>query len=95
MEIQKLENGLEVVIIDVREPFEFSMGHAPGSVNIPLGAIPSKLAELKNIDAPIVLYCRSGNRSGQAAHYLRANGIAEAFNGGSLEDVMYNQRKTA
>jgi len=36
---------------------------------------------------PIVVYCRSGNRSGKAMNYLKAQGITEVYNGGSLADV--------
>lgn len=85
----------EVTLIDVREPFEFAMGHAPGAVNIPLGTVPSRIDEFRKMPQPVVLYCRSGNRSGQAAMYLKACGLSEAYNAGSLEDVMYFQQAAA
>ncbi len=82
-------------LIDVREPFEFAMGHAPGALNIPLGSVPARVDEFRNMPQPIVLYCRSGNRSGQAMMFLKACGIAEAYNAGSLEDVQYFQYEAA
>lgn len=58
-------------IIDVREPGEYTSGHLPGAVNIPLGQLPNRTDEVKE---PVVLVCASGNRSGQAAQYLAEQG---------------------
>jgi phage shock protein E len=91
-EVFSYENA---TLIDVREPFEFAMGHAPGAVNIPLGSIPARADEFRAMPQPIILYCRSGNRSGQAMMFLKSCGIAEAYNAGSLEDVQYYQYKAA
>lgn len=60
-----LADGAKVV--DVREPWEFANGHVPGAVNIPLGSLPDHLDE---VGEPVVLVCRSGARSAQAATYL-------------------------
>jgi phage shock protein E len=95
MDLSTIINQPDTIIIDVREPFEYAMGHVEGAVNIPLGTIPSRVEEFRNMEAPLVLYCRSGNRSGQAVGFLRANGIEEIFNGGSLEDMNYFLRKAA
>jgi len=84
MDIQTIIRQPNVTIVDVRERFEFFMGHAEGAINIPLGSVPSRLSEFQQMPGPIVLYCRSGNRSGQAADFLNAKGIEEAYNGGSL-----------
>lgn len=61
-------------ITDVREPGEYASGHLPGAVNIPLGQPPDRTDEVKE---PVVLVCASGNRSGQAAHYLMEQGYNE------------------
>lgn len=74
------------MIIDVREPSEFSRGNCPGSVNIPLGRIESQVAKIKKKGKPVVTCCRSGMRSGQASGILQASGI-EAHNGGSWQNV--------
>jgi phage shock protein E len=74
-------------IIDVREPFEFAEEHIPGAVNIPLNSIPAHAEEIRNFHAPVVLYCRSGNRSGMALRMLSAQGITELHNGGGLDDM--------
>lgn len=74
----------ERVIIDVRESFEYMMGHAEGSVNIPLGEIPEHIEEIKAMENPI-LCCVSGARSGQAVNYLQSLEIA-CENGGCWEN---------
>jgi rhodanese-related sulfurtransferase len=73
-------------IVDVRTHTEYMGGHVAGSINIPLQEIPARLAEIKAIKAPLILCCASGNRSGQAQHYLSQQGI-ECYNGGSWLEV--------
>ena len=73
-------------IIDVRTVAEFQQGHAPGSVNIPLSEIQSRINELKNMEGELILCCASGIRSGQAVAYLNSQGIP-CRNGGSWLDV--------
>jgi phage shock protein E len=75
-----------MTIIDVRSPGEFMGGHVAGSKNIPLQDVPTRIEEFKEMSAPIVLCCASGNRSGQATQFLKAHGI-ECQNGGSWLDV--------
>lgn len=87
MDLQKIINQESTTIVDVREPFETYLGKAKGSVNIPLGAIPNRVEEFRKMSKPIVMYCRSGNRSEQATNYLKAQGIEEVYNGGSLSEV--------
>jgi rhodanese-related sulfurtransferase len=57
-----------------------------GSINIALNEIPERIEELKNLKAPLILCCASGNRSGQAQHFLSQHGI-ECYNGGGWLDV--------
>lgn len=49
-------------MLDVREPFEWQEYHMPGAILIPLGQLPRRLSEVPK-DRPIVVVCRSGNRS--------------------------------
>jgi rhodanese-related sulfurtransferase len=58
-------------------------GNVVDSINIPLNEIPERVEELKKLNAPLILCCASGNRSGQAQHFLSELGI-ECYNGGSL-----------
>jgi len=87
MNLQKIINQKGTTLIDVRESFETLMGKAKGAINIPLGTLPERLEDIKAMNTPIVLYCRSGNRSGQAVAFLKAQGITEVYNGGSLGEV--------
>jgi rhodanese-related sulfurtransferase len=79
-----IENG--AFLVDVREPGEFATGTAKGAVNIPLGTVASQLAKFKGKENTIV-FCRSGNRSGQAKTILEQNGFKNVVNGGTWEDV--------
>ncbi|AJC57825.1 MBL fold metallo-hydrolase [Streptomyces sp. 769] len=63
-------------LIDVRNPAEYATGALPGARNIPLAALLDRLDEL-DPTRPVILYCRSGNRSVVAAALLEAHGFAE------------------
>lgn len=65
------------------------MEHVPGAKNIPLEEVMYKVKEFKELKTPIVLYCRSGNRSGMAVNILKQNGITEVYNGGGLGDMQF------
>jgi rhodanese-related sulfurtransferase len=56
-------------------------------VNIPLALIPLKIQELEPRDKPIVLFCASGARSGQAARLLKQSGFTDVVNAGGLDDM--------
>lgn len=77
------------VIVDVRSPWEYDAGHVAGAKNIPLEEVPGKAADLKKMGRPMVLYCRSGNRSGMAVNILKQNGLTEVYNGGGLTDLQF------
>ena len=87
MDLRNIINQADTTIIDVRAPFEYVMGHVTGAKNIPLGDILNRIEEIRQLGGPIVVYCRSGARSGQAMAFLRAQGIREVYNGGGLQDV--------
>jgi phage shock protein E len=78
-------------VVDVRETGEFAGGHFDGAINIPLGIIPLRLDEFKAMSGPIVVYCRSGNRSGMAQMLLKQAGLTEVYNGGGLHDMLIYQ----
>ncbi len=69
------------IILDVRSKGEYDSGAIPGSKNIPLQNINSKMATIKKWDKPVICCCASGMRSGSAAGILRSQGV-EAINGG-------------
>lgn len=78
-------------VVDVRETGEYAGGHFDGAINIPLGIIPLRLDEFKAMVGPIVVYCRSGNRSGMAQMLLKQAGLTEVYNGGGLHDMLMYQ----
>jgi phage shock protein E len=86
-EIKQLVKDPETVIVDVRSPWEFEMDHIAGAKNIPLEEIPGNIDQFKQFGKPLVLYCRSGNRSGMAVSILKQNGVTEVYNGGGLGDI--------
>jgi len=71
-------------LVDVRTPQEFATGHLPGAINIPVQDLESRLAELEEKQRPVVLYCRSGSRSGSAARILKGAGYAAIHNLGAM-----------
>jgi len=75
----RLDRKDSFLLLDVREQREFEICRIPGSVLIPLGELPSRLAELKGRDDMIV-HCKSGVRSGKAVALLRGSGFAGARN---------------
>ena len=74
------------VIIDVRTVGEYRDGHIKGSKNIPLDTINGRLNEIKNLNKPVIVCCRSGMRSAQAASLLKSVGV-EVINGGSWQSL--------
>lgn len=73
------------LLVDVRTPEEFATGHIAGAVNIPLDTLESRLGEVPK-DTPIVLYCRTGNRSAQAADLLEGAGYSDIRDLGGILD---------
>ncbi|HOZ79953.1 MAG TPA: rhodanese-like domain-containing protein [Ferruginibacter sp.] len=73
-------------LVDVRTPGEFNSGHVKGSVNIPLDSVTQQLAKFKG-KKNIIVFCRSGNRSGQAKSILEQHGFTNVINGGAWDNV--------
>lgn len=69
----------DILLLDVREPDEYTAGHIPGITLIPMGEIPGRLSELPT-DKPIIVTCRTGNRSGQVVEFLRGQGFTNVHN---------------
>jgi Rhodanese-related sulfurtransferase len=68
-----------ITLIDVREPYEWSLGHLTGARLVPLGTIPQAVATMRAADE-IVVYCHHGMRSGMAAQWLREQGFSRVRN---------------
>lgn len=72
-EIQVAEIPPGAVLLDVREPVEWSAGHIEGARHIPMNDLPQRLADVP-ADETVVVVCKSGGRSGQVTGYLNARG---------------------
>ena len=71
--------GGDTVVLDVREPIEWEMGHVPGAFLISLGTLRERLHELP-LEAGITVICEAGIRSSSAASILQAEGFAGVVN---------------
>jgi adenylyltransferase/sulfurtransferase len=68
-----------IALVDVREPYEWSIGHLPGARLVPLDSLPQTVNTLDR-DAELVVYCHHGMRSAMAAEWLREQGFARVRN---------------
>ncbi|HEY3940992.1 MAG TPA: rhodanese-like domain-containing protein [Acidimicrobiales bacterium] len=81
---ERLASGENIYLLDVREPDEVAQWAFPGAVNIPLGSLGERTAELP-IDRPIVVTCHAGVRSASAADALeKAGWDARSLAGGAV-----------
>ena len=75
------------LLIDVRSPAEFAGGNAPGSINIPLQELSSRINEVPP-SGPVVLCCATGSRSGMAKMMLKRKGYQKVFNIGKWRNLL-------
>ena len=85
--IERMANDEGYIILDVRRADEFKAGHIPGAVNLPNEEIGNEeIAILPDEEQTIYIYCRSGNRSKQAANKLTALGYKSIVEFGGFMD---------
>jgi len=84
-----------MIIIDVREPFEYNTGHVDGALNIPPSELMSGSPLLSNIgkDTEIVVYCKTGSRSNTSIQLLKQMGFTNLVNGINADHVKKNYLK--
>jgi adenylyltransferase/sulfurtransferase len=75
----ELKSGRKIKLIDVREPHELQISHIEGAQLIPLGEVAARLSELDTADE-IVVFCRTGGRSGRAVELMHAAGFRKVKN---------------
>ena len=86
-----LENGTgDYLFLDVRTRGEYDAGHIPGARLIPHYELPGALPEGTEKDDLIIVYCRSGNRSGQGARALKAAGYTNVQDFGGIRRWPYD-----
>lgn len=77
----RLINRENAVVLDVREENEFLSGHIVNSIHIPLNFLKERLADLeKHKGKPIIVGCRSGQRSATACSLLKKQGFEQVYN---------------
>lgn len=77
--VAALRDNPDVFLLDVREQWEYDEGHIPGITLIPMGEIPARMSEIPT-DKEVIVTCRTGNRSGQVAEFLRQQGFDNVHN---------------
>lgn len=86
----RIDSGDPVVIVDVRTAAEFAESRIPGAINVPNEEILDQMPEaLPDKDAELLIYCRSGRRSSDAAHKLVAMGYTRVYDFGGIIDWPY------
>ena len=86
----QLQEDKSIKLVDVRQPSEFNAGYIEGAQLIPLGNIETDFeAAIPDKDTKIFVYCRSGNRSAQAAKKLVDLGYTNVFDIGGILDWQY------
>ncbi|MFV0416887.1 MAG: molybdopterin-synthase adenylyltransferase MoeB [Chthoniobacterales bacterium] len=76
---EKLDADPDLILIDVREKFEYDIARIPGAKLIPLGDLPSRMSELDSADE-IYIHCKSGARSASAVRQLQEAGFDKLWN---------------
>ena len=86
-EAKKMIETQKVIVVDVRTLEEYNEGHIPNAISVPLETIENEAeAKLKNKDALILVYCRSGRRSREAALKLIEKGYTNVIDFGGIKD---------
>ena len=87
---QRMEENSEAIVLDVRTQEEFDQSHIPGAVCLPNEFIAADMPFPFGKDTELLLYCRSGNRSAEAAKKLRDLGFSNVFDFGGMQDWPYD-----
>lgn len=88
MSVEEILKAGKYNLIDVREPMELEMdGEIESALNIPLGEIEERKEEVEQLDGPKIFFCRSGNRSGKALEFFKAENLKDVYNGGGYTEV--------
>ena len=83
---------IDRLIIDVRETFEYELGHVEGAINVPLSELSRDLTVLQsfNKDSMIIVYCRTGSRANTSIKFLKKMGFTNLINGINVENIENN-----
>lgn len=85
-----INNKKDIIVLDVREDYEYKSGHLKKAINLPLGNVNSDIIKVaKDKDKPIYVYCHSGARSASACNSLTRLGYTEVYNLGGIMSWPY------
>ena len=85
--LKMMKNEKNYIILDVRRPDEYAEGHIPGAINVPNEEIGTdEISELPDKSQLILVYCRSGRRSKEAAEKLVKLGYTSIVEFGGIND---------
>ncbi len=75
-------------LIDVRTKEEYDEGHLDGALNMPYETVVETIQDMRSVapDTPIIVYCKSGNRSGQAFTALKNAGYTNVYDLGAMDN---------
>jgi sulfur-carrier protein adenylyltransferase/sulfurtransferase len=76
-EVTPEQLGLDALLVDVREQYEWDAGHINGARHVPLGELPNRLSEFSS-ESDVVFYCQTGGRSARALDLARGAGLTRA-----------------
>ena len=90
-EAKDMMDTQDVIVLDVREQYEFDAGHIPGAVLLPVGTITKATAAavIPKLDSVVLVYCRSGNRSKTASKALVDLGYTNVYEFGGINTWPY------
>ena len=75
----RMDNGSELQILDVREPFEVAIASIEGTLKIPMNSVPERINEL-DPEKELIIHCKSGVRSAKVCDYLSENNFNKLIN---------------
>jgi phage shock protein E len=82
---QLIDQG--ATLVDVRSDDEFARGSIPGALHVPHDQVEARLDAFGAKDEPVVVFCRSGARSGRVKKLLESKGWTQVHNAGGLSDL--------
>jgi rhodanese-related sulfurtransferase len=77
-----MQSGRSLALLDVREPWEFSLAKIDGATNVPMSSIPASIEDIRNLqgERELVVICHHGVRSMHVAQFLAAQGVDDLIN---------------
>ncbi len=75
----EMQERADVCVLDVREQWEYEVGHIPNVLHLPMSQIANRINDIPT-DKTLIISCKSGQRSGRVTNWLKHNGYEEVYN---------------